>query len=104
RQGWCLYKLGCKGPVTHAPCSTRHFNDVVDAWPIGIGAPCFGCTEKTVGYTMPLAETAPILRPLGPDTYPAIHAEREGINPVAVGVAGVIVGTAAAGAYMASKE
>ena len=22
RQGWCLYHLGCKGPDTHAPCST----------------------------------------------------------------------------------
>ncbi|WP_461415613.1 hypothetical protein [Gemmatimonas sp.] len=42
RQGWCLYELGCKGPETHAGCSTRHFNDVIDAWPIGIGAPCVG--------------------------------------------------------------
>ncbi|HEX8926397.1 MAG TPA: hydrogenase small subunit, partial [Terriglobales bacterium] len=25
KQGWCLFKLGCKGPVTHASCSTRHF-------------------------------------------------------------------------------
>ncbi|MFY9674190.1 MAG: hydrogenase small subunit, partial [Terriglobales bacterium] len=22
RKGWCLYKMGCKGPVTHASCST----------------------------------------------------------------------------------
>jgi len=27
RKGWCLYKMGCKGPVTHASCSTRHFNE-----------------------------------------------------------------------------
>ena len=104
RKGWCLYKLGCKGPVTHAPCSTRHFNDVVDAWPIGIGAPCFGCTEKAVGYTVALAETAPIVRPFGPDTYPGIHAEREGIDPVSVGVAGVIAGAVAGAGYMASRK
>lgn len=104
RQGWCLYKLGCKGPVTHAPCSTRHFNDVVDAWPIGIGAPCFGCTEKTVGYTIALAETAPIARPFGPDTYPSIYTEREGVSPVATGVAGVIAGAAAGAGYLASRK
>ena len=60
RQGWCLYKLGCKGPVTHAPCSTRHFNEVVDCWPIGIGAPCVGCTEKDIAFTVPIFTTADI--------------------------------------------
>lgn len=44
RNGYCLFKLGCKGPVTHAGCATRQFNEVVDCWPIGTGAPCFGCT------------------------------------------------------------
>ena len=29
RQGWCLYKLGCKGPATHANCSALHFGEVV---------------------------------------------------------------------------
>jgi len=28
RKGWCLYKLGCKGPVTHASCASRHFNEI----------------------------------------------------------------------------
>src|SRR5208337_5187210 len=32
RKGWCLYKLGCKGPVTHAACSTRHFNEIPGVW------------------------------------------------------------------------
>lgn len=104
RQGHCLYKLGCKGPVTHAPCSTRHFNDVVDAWPIGIGAPCFGCTEKGIGYTMALAELAPITRPTGPDTYPGIVAEHKGVSPVATGLAGIVGGAIAGAGYLASKK
>ena len=29
RQGWCLYKTGCKGPATHASCSILHFGEVV---------------------------------------------------------------------------
>ena len=52
RKGWCLYKLGCKGPVTHAACATRHFNELPGVWPIGIGAPCLGCTEKSVVWKM----------------------------------------------------
>jgi hydrogenase small subunit len=104
RQGWCLYQLGCKGPVTHAPCSTRHFNDVVDAWPIGVGAPCFGCTEAGVGYTIALHETVPIQRPVGPATYPAVVAEREGMSPVATGLGGLVGGALIGAGYLASKK
>ena len=104
RQGWCLYQLGCKGPVTYAPCSTRHFNDVVDAWPIGVGAPCFGCTEAGVGYTIALHETVPIKRPVGPETYPAVDAERKGISPLATGVAGIVGGALIGAGYLASKK
>lgn len=104
REGYCLYKLGCKGPVTHAPCSTRHFNDVVDAWPIGIGAPCFGCTEKGVGYTIALFDTVPIERPFGPDTYPGVYAERKGVSPAATAVAGVVGGAIVGAGYLASKK
>ena len=99
-QGWCLYKLGCKGPVTHAPCSTRHFNEVVGAWPIGIGHPCFGCTEKNVGFKLAIHDTANIERPLPPDTYPPITVERSKITAVSTGVAGVVAG-AAVGAGLA---
>jgi hydrogenase small subunit len=57
REGWCLYKLGCKGPATHANCSTNHFNEVVGAWPIGLGHPCFGCTEQKLAFRVPLHDT-----------------------------------------------
>jgi Ni,Fe-hydrogenase I small subunit len=42
QEGWCLYELGCKGPDTHAGCSTRHFKEIPDVWPIGIGAQSIG--------------------------------------------------------------
>jgi hydrogenase small subunit len=104
RQGWCLYRMGCKGPATHANCSTQHFGEVVDAWPIGIGHPCFGCTEKEVGFTVPLHATTAIERPAPPDTYPAIHPARAGVSPVATGVGGLIAGSLLAAGYMASKK
>jgi len=44
RKGYCLYKLGCKGPVTYSNCPVIGFCDV-GAWPVGSGHPCIGCTE-----------------------------------------------------------
>ena len=55
--GYCLYKLGCKGPATHVNCSTTHFCEVDGAWPIGIGHPCVGCTEREIAFRVPLFET-----------------------------------------------
>ncbi|MGE5193847.1 MAG: hydrogenase small subunit [Deltaproteobacteria bacterium] len=42
--GYCLYKVGCKGPMTYANCSKMRYNDRV-SWCIGAGAPCIGCAE-----------------------------------------------------------
>ena len=43
RKGWCLYELGCKGPMTMNNCPKARFNDV--NWPVGAGHPCIGCSE-----------------------------------------------------------
>jgi hydrogenase small subunit len=104
RAGYCLYKLGCKGPVTHAPCSTRHFNEVVDCWPIGIGAPCSGCTEKNIAFTVPIFTTADIDRPVPPDFYPTINPEHKGMSPVATGVAGMVGGALLGAGFLASRK
>jgi len=32
------------------------FNEIPDVWPIGIGAPCIGCTEKSVAFKVPMFE------------------------------------------------
>ncbi|MBI5379658.1 MAG: hydrogenase small subunit [Nitrospirae bacterium] len=42
--GYCLYKMGCKGPMTYANCSKVRYNDRV-SWCIGAGGPCIGCAE-----------------------------------------------------------
>lgn len=104
RSGFCLYKLGCKGPVTHAPCSTRHFNEVVDAWPIGIGHPCVGCTEKEIAFTVPMHSTVDIERAFGPDTYPTIAAEHPRISALATGTAGLIGGALIGAGVMAARS
>lgn len=104
RQGWCLYQLGCKGPRTHASCSVQHFNEVVNAWPIGSGHPCFGCTESAIAFRVPLHTTVEIERPTPPDTYPAIAPEHEGVSPLATGVAGLVGGALLGAGYMASRK
>ena len=44
KKGWCLYKLGCKGPTTYNACATTKWNDGT-SWPIESGHPCLGCSE-----------------------------------------------------------
>jgi len=104
RLGYCLYKLGCKGPMTHASCSVLHFCEVVDAWPIGLGHPCFGCTEKNVAFTMPMLKPAEIVRPTPPATYAPVTAPQGYIAPVATGLGGLLVGGFLAGGWVAGKK
>ena len=51
RKGWCLYKVGCKGPATFSPCPIFLWNTRT-SWPIGAGHPCIGCTEPFFWDTM----------------------------------------------------
>jgi hydrogenase small subunit len=44
RKGWCLFKLGCKGPITYNACATMKWNDGT-SFPIEAGHPCLGCSE-----------------------------------------------------------
>ncbi len=39
----CLFKLGCRGPVTRIDCPTRQWNGHVN-WPIGAST-CIGCAQ-----------------------------------------------------------
>ncbi|AGF97553.1 hydrogenase small subunit [Methanosarcina mazei] len=40
----CLWKLGCKGPYSHADCATRHWNGHLTFCPQA-GSPCIGCVQ-----------------------------------------------------------
>jgi len=58
KEGWCLYKQGCKGPYTFNNCSTERFNQHIN-WPIGAGHGCMGCSEPNFWDTM-----GPLEKPL----------------------------------------
>jgi len=42
--GYCLYKMGCRGPETYNNCPKAKFNDGT-SWPVEAGHPCIGCSE-----------------------------------------------------------
>jgi [NiFe] hydrogenase small subunit len=42
--GYCLYKMGCRGPETYNNCPLVKFNDGT-SWPVQAGHPCIGCSE-----------------------------------------------------------
>ena len=44
KKGWCLFKLGCKGPTTYNACATTKWNNAT-SFPIEAGHPCLGCSE-----------------------------------------------------------
>jgi hydrogenase small subunit len=55
RKGWCLYKLGCRGPITANACATVKWNDGV-SFPIQSGHPCLGCSEPNYWDHRPMYE------------------------------------------------
>lgn len=44
RKGYCLYKMGCKGPTTYNACGSMGWNEGV-SFPIQSGHGCIGCSE-----------------------------------------------------------
>ncbi len=64
KAGWCLYKLGCRGPETYNSCGNlRWFQGM--SYPIQSGAPCIGCSNPHFWDEDPLTERMPEYGPLG---------------------------------------
>ncbi|MDJ0806591.1 MAG: hydrogenase small subunit [Gammaproteobacteria bacterium] len=106
RQGWCLYKMGCKGPETHANCPSILYGEVGSgAWPVGTGHPCFGCTEQGVGFTKPIHELSDVSLVTPPNSFTDIFQTKgQGVSVGAAALASGAVGAAlGASAVIASR-
>ena len=91
RKGWCLYKMGCRGPTTYNSCSTFKWNNGV-SFPIGSGHGCIGCSED--GFW----DNGPFYQRLSNVVVPGIDATPDKI--------GAVLGTAAVvgvGAHLVSS-
>ena len=84
RKGYCLYKMGCKGPETYANCPTARFNDGT-SWPVKTGHGCVGCTMPHFWDQM-----SPFYRrlPTAPGAANDVTADQIGLTLVAA-VAGL---------------
>jgi len=45
RKGWCLFKMGCKGPEANYNCPTVRFNGAT-SWPVKAGHGCIACASS----------------------------------------------------------
>ncbi len=53
KKGYCLYKVGCKGPMTYNACGVTKWNEAT-SFPIQSGHGCFGCSEENFWDNGPL--------------------------------------------------
>ncbi len=100
RQGWCLYKMGCKGPMARSNCPLVGWNDNT-SWPIAAGHPCIACTEP--GFW---DSSTPFYRWMGESLLPAAERpERPGAPLGAVlGIGGAAVAAGAGAAAMVRQR
>ncbi len=49
KKGWCLFKMGCKGPYADLNCSMVKFNEGT-SWPVQAGHGCFGCGLGKIAF------------------------------------------------------
>lgn len=90
QKGYCLYKVGCKGPYTFNNCSKLRFNSHT-SWPIQAGHGCIGCSEPNFWDTM-----KPFEEPLANRLF-ATSYDGWGADKVADTVGGVILTATAIG-------
>lgn len=93
RQGWCLYKMGCRGPTTYNACASIGWNDGV-SFPIKSGHGCLGCAEDGFWDRGPFYERLPNMAQWGVES----NADQIGkIGAAAIGgaLAAQAVGAAA---------
>jgi hydrogenase small subunit len=96
RNGWCLYKTGCKGPQATYNCPIVRWNDGVN-WPIGAGHGCVACASPRFWERMsPFYERLPGVQMFGGD----VQAQTIGL--AAVGF--VAIATVAHGAGVVARR
>lgn len=85
KRGYCLYKVGCKGPSTYNACGVMRWNNGT-SYPIQSGHGCFGCSEENFWDTGPIYERQPRLGGFG------IEANADKLGMIALGVTGAAIG------------
>ncbi len=89
KKGYCLYKVGCKGPYTFNNCAKERFNQHT-SWPVQAGHGCIGCSEPDFWDNM-----GPFEEPLGDRLYETLYGLGADATSDRIGIA--ILGATAVG-------
>jgi hydrogenase small subunit len=81
KKGYCLYKVGCKGPSTYNACGVTKWNGGT-SFPIQSGHPCIGCSEENFWDNGRFYERGSSFAGFG------IEADADTFGKVALGVTG----------------
>jgi hydrogenase small subunit len=96
KKGWCLYQMGCKGPVTFHNCPAVRYNDGT-SWPVASGHGCIGCSEDGF-WDFGVYTQADLQRYAPPTTYASVNPPVQKMDPASAGLigaaAGVVIGAA----------
>ncbi|HTZ20658.1 MAG TPA: hydrogenase small subunit [Opitutaceae bacterium] len=84
RRGFCLYKMGCRGPTTYNSCGIIRWNNGV-SYPIQSGHGCIGCSEAGFWDNGPFYQRLATFPGFGIETT----ADKVGLTVGAAAVAGV---------------
>ena len=98
QRGWCLYKLGCKGPESFGNCASLQFAQGT-SWPIHAGHGCIGCTMPSFWDAMsPFYRRLPSPVPF----FPQMTAD--GVGTALVGGVGALAVAHGAGMYVRTRR
>jgi len=100
KKGWCLYKMGCKGPVTFHNCPSVRYNDGT-SWPVMAGHGCIACSEPDF-WELGLYNHADLQKFAPPATYAPVMQPTTKLDPFTTGVVGAVAGAAIGAAGVAA--
>jgi len=96
-QPTCMYKLGCKGPVTFADCPRRQWNGHL-SWPVEANSPCIGCTSPEFpDRMMPFYARLPGLE------LPGVRASTAALTKLVAGATAAGIGLHLAGKVLTGR-
>ena len=97
KKGYCLYKVGCKGPMTYNSCGTIKWNGGV-SFPIQSGHGCIGCSEDDFWDNGPFYERLTNLPGFG------IEATSDKVGMAVAGALAVGVGVHAVSSIVSKRK
>jgi len=98
---YCMFEMGCKGPVTYADCPTRMWNSGTN-WCVGASSPCIGCCNPGFPDAVtPFIKVEKLAALTPPSWLPPMEKQAQGMNPGLAAGIGAVVGVAAGAGALA---